>query len=314
MDLILPCMLEAGRLNGLVRYGHGSGSFLKLSLKRSKTASERAVAMIGFRQGGSDEYGRALLLAREEERSIMQQLCKESVDATGVLRRRILVCDDEREIADMVARLMEREGFSCAVCYDPFSTLDSMRKNASDLVILDIMMPGMDGYELARRIREFSNVPLIFLTAKDEEVDSVLGFAVGADDYVTKPFRPRELAMRVRACLRRAAAPASPASDGVLRMCGIELDSRAHEVSLHGEPLALTPKEFALLQALMEAGGSPRSAAELFEHVWGQRPDAAASNTVMVHVRHLRKKLAAIDSSTEFVATVWGVGYRMNAG
>lgn len=242
----------------------------------------------------------------------MQQLRKEGVDVTGVLRRRILVCDDECEIADMVARLMEREGFSCTVCYDPSSALDSMRQNASDLVILDIMMPGMDGYELARRIREFSNAPLIFLTAKDEEVDSVLGFAVGADDYVTKPFRPRELAMRVRACLRRAAAPASSAPDGVLRICGIELDPRAHEVSLHGEPLALTPKEFALLQALMEAGGSPRSAAELFERVWGQRPDAAASNTVMVHVRHLRKKLAAIDSSAEFVVTVWGVGYRMN--
>ena len=140
----------------------------------------------------------------------------------------------------------------------------------------------------------------------------MLGFAVGADDYVTKPFRPRELAMRVRACLRRASMPVA-AADGVLRMRGVELDPRTYEVSLHGEPLSLTPKEFALLRALMEAGGSPRSAAELFECVWKERPDAAASNTVMVHVRHLRKKLAAIDASTEFIATVWGVGYRMNA-
>lgn len=167
----------------------------------------------------------------------MEQLHRIDADAQAVSRRRILVCDDEREIADMVARLMEREGFSCTVCYDSLSALDAMRHNAADLAILDIMMSGMDGYELARRIREFSNAPL-----------------------------------------------------------------------------ALTPKEFALLQALMEAGGSPRSAAELFERVWGQRPDAAASNTVMVHVRHLRKKLAAIDASAEFVVTVWGVGYRMNAG
>lgn len=244
----------------------------------------------------------------------MQQPKQADSGANGPIRRRVLICDDEREIADMVARLMEREGFSCTVCYDPLSALDAMRNATADLAILDIMMPGMDGYELARRIRGFSNAPLIFLTAKDEEVDSVLGFAVGADDYVTKPFRPRELAMRVRACLRRAASSVSSAMDGVLRMRGIELDPRAHEASLHGEPLALTPKEFALLQALMEAGGSPRSAAELFECVWGQRPDAAASNTVMVHVRHLRKKLAAIDSSAEFVVTVWGVGYRMNAG
>ncbi len=226
-------------------------------------------------------------------------------------RRRVLVCDDEREIADMVASLMDREGFACMVCYDPFSALDVMRHNAADLAILDIMMSGMDGYELARRIRAFSNVPLVFLSAKDEEVDSVLGFAVGADDYVTKPFRPRELAMRVRACLRRISMPAA-AVDSMLRMRGVEICLRTHEVSLHGEPLSLTPKEFALLRTLMEASGSPRSASELFECVWNERPDAAASNTVMVHVRHLRKKLAAIDASTEFIITVWGVGYRMN--
>lgn len=188
-----------------------------------------------------------------------------------------------------------------------------MKENPFDLVILDIMMPGMDGYELARRIRAFSNVPLIFLSAKDEEIDSVLGFAVGADDYVTKPFRPRELGMRVRACLRRALASASPAPSGLLSMRGIELDPRSHEASLHGKPLSLTPKEFELLRVLMEAGGEPRSAAELFECVWGERADAAASNTVMVHVRHVRQKLAAIDSSFDFIVTVWGVGYRMNA-
>lgn len=226
-------------------------------------------------------------------------------------RRRILICDDEREIADMVASLMEREGFSCTACYDPCEALDLVRTGPVDLVILDIMMPRMDGYELARRIRAFSNVPLIFLSAKDEEVDSVLGFAVGADDYVAKPFRPRELCMRVRARLRRASASSAP--DGVLRMRGIELDPRAHEAALHSEPLSLTPKEFSLLQALMEAEGEPRSASDLFERVWGERADAAAANTVMVHVRHLRKKLAAIDASFDFIVTVWGVGYRMNA-
>ena len=241
----------------------------------------------------------------------MQQLRSGEANGTVAPRRRILVCDDECEIADMVASLMEREGFSCRACYDPRKALEMMKENPSDLVILDIMMPGMDGYELARRIRAFSNVPLIFLSAKDEEIDSVLGFAVGADDYVTKPFRPRELGMRVRACLRRALAPSSSVPSGLLR--GIELDPRPHEASLHGKPLSLTPKEFELLRVLMEAGGEPRSAAELFERVWGERADAAASNTVMVHVRHVRQKLAAIDSSSVFIVTVWGVGYRMNA-
>lgn len=227
--------------------------------------------------------------------------------------RHVLVCDDEREIADMVARLMEREGFSCAAYYDPRAALEAVRVQRPDVVILDIMMPGMDGYDLARRIRAFSEVPLIFLTAKDEEVDSVLGFAVGADDYVTKPFRPRELAMRVRALLRRAQRPLA-ASDDIVRSCGIEIDLRSYEASLHGERLTLTPKEFALLRALMEAGGAPLSTAELFERVWRERPDASSANTVMVHVRRLRKKLAEIDSSSEYVVTVWGVGYRMAAG
>lgn len=117
---------------------------------------------------------------------------------------------------------MEREGFSCGACYNPRKALEMMKEGQFDLVILDITMPGMDGYELARRIRAFSNVPLIFLSAKDEEVDSVLGFAVGADDYVTKPFCPRELGMRVRACLRRALAPSSLVPSGLLSMRGIE--------------------------------------------------------------------------------------------
>ena len=199
-----------------------------------------------------------------------------SASSRAQARPSILVCDDEPAIADVVADLMRREGFACTACHDSASALDAMRNSPFDLAILDIMMPGMDGFELARRIRAFSDVPIVFLSAKDEEVDHVLGFAVGADDYVTK------------------------------------LDPRAHEASLHGEPLTLTPKEFALLKELMEACGAPRSAADLFERVWEASADAAAANTVMVHVRHLRRKLAAIDSSAEFVVTVWGVGYRMN--
>ena len=235
-----------------------------------------------------------------------------SASSRAQARPSILVCDDEPAIADVVADLMRREGFACTACHDSASALDTMRNNPFDLAILDIMMPGMDGFELARRIRAFSDAPIVFLSAKDEEVDHVLGFAVGADDYVTKPFRPRELVMRVRARLRRAAFWGSSVRDGVLRAGGIELDPRAHEASLHGEPLTLTPKEFALLKELMEACGAPRSAADLFERVWEARADAAAANTVMVHVRHLRRKLALIDSSAEFVVTVWGVGYRMN--
>ncbi len=227
-------------------------------------------------------------------------------------RRRVVVCDDEREIADLVASLLAREGFRAKATYRAQDALALVRAGDVDCAILDIMMPGMDGYELGRRIREFSDIPLIFLSAKDEEVDKVLGFALGADDYVTKPFRPRELVMRVRACLRRfERPPRDAAAEGRLSMRGIELDSTAHEASLLGEPLSLTPKEFSLMEALLKAGGAPVSTADLYEAAWGEPADVAGANTVMVHVRHLRKKLAAVDASATYIETVWGMGYRI---
>lgn len=232
--------------------------------------------------------------------------------ASRIVARTVLVCDDEREIADLVVSLLEREGYRAQAVYGAADALVFLRANDADLAILDIMMPGMDGFALARRIRETSDMPIIFLSAKDEEVDKVLGFAVGADDYVAKPFRPREFVMRVRACLRRYERPASDASSpDVLRVRDIELNVKTHAASLLGEPLALTPKEFELLRLLMEAAGKPVSTAELFRQAWGETPDASSGNTVMVHVRHLRKKLAAIDATATFIETVWGVGYRL---
>lgn len=239
----------------------------------------------------------------------------DGVPAGAGRTRRIVVCDDEREIADLVAGLLSREGFDASAVYCAADALSLVGRGDVDLAILDIMMPGMDGFELGRRIREQSDMPIIFLSAKDEEVDKVLGFAVGADDYVTKPFLPRELVMRVRACLRRWDAPRREAADdGVLRMRGIELDVDAHEASLLGEALALTPKEFSLLEALLRAGGSPVSTSDLYAFAWEEPADAASANTVMVHVRHLRKKLAQADASAEYIETVWGMGYRIAKG
>lgn len=227
-------------------------------------------------------------------------------------RRRVVVCDDEREIADLVANLLERDGFQVKAVYRAPDALRLARSGQVDCVILDIMMPDMDGFELGRRIREFTDIPLIYLSAKDEEVDKVLGFALGADDYVTKPFKPRELVMRVRACLRRfGRSMRDSEDDGVLRMRGIELDADAHEATLLGEPLLLTPKEFSLLEVLLRTAGAPVSTFDLYEAAWGEPADSAGANTVMVHVRHLRKKLADIDSSAVYIETVWGMGYRI---
>ena len=209
-------------------------------------------------------------------------------------RAHILVVDDEQAIADLVVNLLVAEGM--------------------DLAIVDIMMPGIDGFELCVRMRQMMDIPVIFLSAKDEEADQVVGFTLGAEDYVTKPFRPRELVARVKARLRRRQAAAPQASSTLLTAGAIEVDLRTHLATLHGEPLHLTPKEFAILALLAQSVGSPVSAADLFEGAWHERFDDAAANTVMVHIRRLRKKLAAIDASSAFIETAWGVGYKLRGG
>ena len=228
-------------------------------------------------------------------------------------KMRIAVCDDEQAIADLVGQLLVEAGFSPAVFYAAPDLLAQQGIDPFDLVILDIMMPGMDGFACCRELRRTSSVPIIFLTAKDEEIDKVVGFELGADDYVVKPFKPRELVARVRARLRRtASADAGNATDRRALECGgIALDEGAYTATLHGEPLCLTPKEFAILACLMHDQGHPVASRDLFETVWGETANAQSNNTVMVHIRHLRKKLAAIDSSQEFVETVWGVGYKL---
>lgn len=228
-------------------------------------------------------------------------------------KMRIAVCDDEQAIADLVGQLLVAAGFSPSVFYAAADLLIEQGREPFDLVILDIMMPGIDGFACCRELRRTSSVPIIFLTAKDEEIDKVVGFELGADDYVVKPFKPRELVARVRARLRRTAAgdAGGTGERTALECCGIALDEDAYTAALHGEELSLTPKEFAILACLMRDHGRPVASRDLFEAVWGEEANAQSNNTVMVHIRHLRKKLADIDSSQEFVETVWGVGYKL---
>lgn len=226
-------------------------------------------------------------------------------------RAHILVVDDEQAIADLVVNLLVAEGMDALACYSGQAALDMLARTPFDLAIVDIMMPGIDGFELCVRMRQMRDIPVIFLSAKDEEADQVVGFTLGAEDYVTKPFRPRELVARVKARLRRARAGAAAPSSDVLHAGAVEVDLRAHKATLLGEPLQLTPKEFAILSILAASAGSPVSARDLFEGAWGERYDDAAANTVMVHIRHLRQKMAAIDSSAQFIETAWGVGYKL---
>lgn len=228
---------------------------------------------------------------------------------------RLLVVDDEAAIGDLVAGIFAAEGMEVRACTSGADALELLREEEFDLAILDIMMPEIDGFELCRRLRGLSEMPVVFLSAKDDETDVVVGFALGADDYVSKPFKPRELVARVKARLRRREAPADAgASAGALEVRGIEVDRRSHTAALHDVPLALTPKEFAMLALLVEHAGEPVSARELYEGAWDEAYEASCANTVMVHIRHLRQKLAEVDSSTAFIETAWGVGYRVPLG
>ena len=226
----------------------------------------------------------------------------------------ILVCDDEVEVAELLKHLLEREGFAVTCCHSGDAALKTLEAQTFDLAILDIMMPGTDGFEVCRQVRAGSaganaDMPIVFLSAKTEEFDKVLGFTLGADEYVTKPFKPRELVARIKARLRGRVA--APVANDVLSVGGIELDETNHSASLHGCELSLTPKEFDCMAELLRAGGAPVSSKTLFENVWNEEYTASSHNAVMVYIRRLRKKLAEVDSSEELIETVWGVGYRI---
>lgn len=226
----------------------------------------------------------------------------------------ICVCDDEAAIADLVGQLLTDEGYRSSVCYGASQVFDLMARDPFDLVILDIMMPGIDGFTCCREIRKTSQVPVIFLTAKDEEIDKVVGFELGADDYVVKPFKPRELMARVKARLRRMeSSQGSQGKNGrpLIEVSGVSIDEESYTASLLGEELSLTPKEYAILLCLAKQASRPVASGELFETVWGEPSSPQSNNTVMVHIRHVRKKLAEIDSSQEYIETVWGVGYKL---
>jgi phosphate regulon transcriptional regulator PhoB len=217
----------------------------------------------------------------------------------------ILVVDDEPAIQELVRFTLEREGFTVALAADGWEGLNQARALKPDLVVLDLMLPGLDGMELCRALRAEMDVPVLMLTARKEESDRVAGLELGADDYVTKPFSPRELAARVRAILRRARPPREqPDAAETLQ---IDVDRR--RVLLRGQPVELTYTEFELLRTLASAPGRVFSREELLTRVWGT-DFYGDSRTVDVHIRHLREKLGDESSQPQFIETVRGVGYR----
>jgi DNA-binding response OmpR family regulator len=220
----------------------------------------------------------------------------------------VLVVDDDETVRDVVRRYLEVAGFHVDVAGDGAAALELFAAQPADLVVLDVMMPGMSGLEVCRRLRSQSEVPVVMLTALGEEENRIAGLQLGADDYVTKPFSPRELALRVASVLRRARLPLHPAAlrevaDGELR-----LDLAARRATLSGQELALTTREFDLLAFLMSNPGTAFSRTDLLAKVWGW--DFGDQSTVTVHIRRLREKIEQDPAEPARVTTVWGVGYR----
>ena len=226
----------------------------------------------------------------------------------------ILIVDDEREIADLVALYLTNEGFDVHKFYDPLEALTCVESQRLDLAILDVMMPGMDGFALCRKIREAHTYPVIMLTAKEEELDKITGLTLGADDYITKPFRPLELMARVKAQLRRYTRynqVEAPKEENIIAFSGLVIDQDTHQCLLNERPLSLTPTEFSILWYLASNRGRVVGAEELFHAVWGEKYYTSSSNTVMVHIRHLREKMGDAAEHPKYIKTVWGVGYKI---
>jgi DNA-binding response OmpR family regulator len=246
-------------------------------------------------------------------------LIPEAPPSGGDLGYRALVVDDEAPLADVVASYLQREHFEVTVRHTGADALAVAREVDPDVVVLDLGLPGIDGLEVCRQLRTFSDAYVVMLTARDTEMDTIVGLSVGADDYVTKPFSPRELVARIRAMLRRprtASAAPRPLSAGEApaRAFGpLSIDIAGRQLFLDGEPIALTRTEFDILAALSSRPGVVWSRRQLIDAVWGE-PWVGNDHLVDVHVGHLRRKLGDDPTDPRFVFTVRGVGYRMGSG
>ncbi len=225
----------------------------------------------------------------------------------------ILVCDDEEDIVKALKIYLSAEGFQVITAGTGKEALERLKENDIKVVLMDVMMPEMDGVEATMKIRETSNVPIIMLTAKDEDADKILGLKIGADDYVTKPSNPIEVVARVKSQLRRftqlgSEAPGS--TEGVFSNGGICIDDRAKTVTLNGEPVNLTPTEYAILKLFVQHAGEVISPDNIYRQVWNDDPFGSA-DTVLVHIRHIREKIEIKPSDPRYIVSVWGHGYKM---
>lgn len=225
----------------------------------------------------------------------------------------ILICDDDKEIVDAIEIYLKNEGYKVYKAYDGEEAIRILNAEDIQLLIMDVMMPKLDGIHATLKIREYSSIPIIMLSAKTEDIDKILGLNVGADDYVSKPFNPLELIARVKSNLRRYTKlgnMSAPEESNVYRIGGLCMDDDAKEVTVDGEPVRLTPIEYSILLLLVKNPGRVYSIDQIYENIWNEAA-IGADNTVAVHIRHIREKIEINPKEPKYLKVVWGVGYKV---
>ena len=224
----------------------------------------------------------------------------------------ILICDDDKDIVSALDIYLTSEGYKTYKAYDGLEALKIVDREDIQLVLMDVMMPGLDGIRTTAKLRESKNIPIILLTAKSEDSDKILGLNIGADDYITKPFNPIEVIARVKSQLRRytTLGGRERTEDNVIRNGGIAMDDGAKSVTVDGESVSLTPIEYNILKMLLKSPGRVYSTSQIYEQVWND-PSLGSENTVAVHIRHLREKIEIDPANPRYIKVVWGLGYKM---
>lgn len=225
----------------------------------------------------------------------------------------ILVVDDDHDIVNAIAALLEREGYRIYKAYNGIEAVDALMQYDVQLILIDVMMPRMDGLSAMMKIRTMKNIPIIVLSAKSEDSDKILGLSMGADDYITKPYNPMELVARVQSNLRRylsLGAADSVHKSNVIKIGGLSLDRDEKQVYTDGEPVKLTATEYKILEFLMENAGRVFSAEQIYSHIWNE-DSYSVENTVMVHIRHIREKIEINPADPRYLKVVWGIGYKI---
>ena len=224
----------------------------------------------------------------------------------------VLVVDDDREIVDSISIFLSGEGYKAIKAYDGIEALDALSENEVHLMILDIMMPKLDGIKALMKLRESRNIPVILLSAKSEDADKIFGLTAGADDYVTKPFNPSELMARVKSQLRRYTTLGSIGKqNGEIVIDGLSVNTESKTVKVDGEPVRLTPVEYKILELLVRNRGRVFSAEDIYSNVWNEQ-NVVNDNTIAVHVRHIREKIEINPKEPKYLKVVWGIGYKID--